>query len=285
MKKVLVAGATGYLGRYVVKEFKNQGFFVRALARNRAKLEDISDQIDEIVEAEITKPETLKGCCKDMDIVFSSVGITRQQDGLSYYDVDYQGNKNLLEEALDNGVRKFMYISVLNADKMADLSIINAKLKFVHELESSGIDYTVINPSGFFSDIEQYYEMAKFGVAAIVGNGNVRINPIHGEDLAKYCLSKLESPNASFNVGGPEILTHRQILEQAFKTIGNSPTILTIPQWIGDVSTSVIKTFLPDNISTPFQFALAALTLEMVGEQTGSHTLAGFFKDLHEKES
>lgn len=282
MKKVLVAGSTGYLGRYMVQEFKKQGYYVRALARDTKKLADISGNIDEIVQAEVTQPDTLTTCCHDMDIVFSSLGITRQKDGLSYYDVDYQANKNLLQEALKNKVKKFMYISVLNADKISDLSIIDAKLKFVHDLKRSGIDYTIINPSGFFSDIKQYYEMAKVGFAVIVGDGNVKINPIHGQDLAKYCLTKLQEPKSTFDVGGPEILTHRQILELAFNIAGNTPHIITIPQWIGEVSTGVLKNFLPEHISTPFQFALAALTLEMVGEQTGTHKLAEYFQKLHE---
>ncbi len=281
MKKVLVAGSTGYLGRYVVREFKKQGYYVRAVARNTKKLDDVSGQIDEILEAEVTKPETLTTCCQDIDIVFSSVGITRQQDGLSYYDVDYQANKNLLQEAIKNRVKKFMFISVLNADKMSELSVMDAKLKFVHDLEKSGMDYTIINPSGFFSDIKQYYEMAKVGFSLILGDGQVKINPIHGEDLAKYCLTKLDKPKSSFNVGGPDIFTHREMLELAFKIIGNSPNIISVPQWIGDLSSNIVKTLAPENISTPFQFAIAALTLEMVGEQTGAHTLEDYFKQLH----
>ncbi len=99
MKKVLVAGATGYLGRYVVQEFKKQRFWVRALARNAAKLESLSEYIDEKFIGEVTDSNSLSGICKDIDIVFSSIGITKQKDNLTYMDVDYQGNMNLLEEA------------------------------------------------------------------------------------------------------------------------------------------------------------------------------------------
>ena len=64
MKRVLVAGATGYLGRYVVKEFKKQGFWVRALARNATKLEKLNEYIDEKFTGEITDPNSLSGICK-----------------------------------------------------------------------------------------------------------------------------------------------------------------------------------------------------------------------------
>jgi nucleoside-diphosphate-sugar epimerase len=59
LKKVLIAGATGYLGRYLIKEAKRQGYWVRTLARKANRLDDLHDSIDEICEAEITKPRAL----------------------------------------------------------------------------------------------------------------------------------------------------------------------------------------------------------------------------------
>ena len=92
MKRVLVAGATGYLGGFVAREFKARGYFVRALARSAKKTDLLWEFTDEIVEAEVTLPETLVHVCEAIDCVFSSIGITRQKDGLTFRVVDYQGN-------------------------------------------------------------------------------------------------------------------------------------------------------------------------------------------------
>ena len=121
MKRVLVAGATGYLGGFVAQEFKNRGYFVRALVRSAKKLDGLWDSTDEIVEAQITQPKTLERICDGIDVVFSSVGITRQKDGLTFKDVDYQGNKNLLEVALAAGVKKFVYVSAFNGPELRHL--------------------------------------------------------------------------------------------------------------------------------------------------------------------
>ena len=64
MKKVLVAGATGYLGWYVVKELKKQGYCIRALVRNPEKLADLKKSIDEVFVGEATKLETLDRICE-----------------------------------------------------------------------------------------------------------------------------------------------------------------------------------------------------------------------------
>ena len=83
MKKVLVAGATGYLGRNVVKTLKDKGFWVRALGRDKARLDPIEEFADELFIGEVTDPGSLDGLCDGIDIVFSLVGITWQKDGLT----------------------------------------------------------------------------------------------------------------------------------------------------------------------------------------------------------
>jgi len=88
MNRVFVAGATGYLGRFVVRELRNQGYFVRALVRDLKRLARMSDFADEIYLGEVTRPETLRGICDGMGAVISSLGISRQKDGLTHEDVD-----------------------------------------------------------------------------------------------------------------------------------------------------------------------------------------------------
>ena len=83
-------------------------------------------------------------------MVISTVGITRQKDGLTYMDVDFQSNVNLIEEAKKEGVKKFIYISVLNGEKLRHLKICEAKEKLGDYLKLSGMNYCIIRPNGFF---------------------------------------------------------------------------------------------------------------------------------------
>ena len=104
MKRILVAGVTGYLGSHVVRAFGRRGYSVRALVRSRDRLDASAAQsADEVVEAEVTRPETLEHVCDGIDVVFSSVGITRQKDGLTFQDVALIGRfiRSLAEEGVE----------------------------------------------------------------------------------------------------------------------------------------------------------------------------------------
>jgi len=90
MKRALVAGVTGYLGGFVAQEFKARGYFVRAMACSPEKLSHLHGAVDEIVKAEVTQPETLEHVFEGIDVVFSSIGITKQKGKLTFRDVDYQ---------------------------------------------------------------------------------------------------------------------------------------------------------------------------------------------------
>ena len=129
-KKILLAGATGYLGKHVAKELMKQQYPSTILVRNQTKIPGNLDSAKVIV-AEVTKRETLLGTMDDIDVLISTVGITKQKDGLTYMDVDYQANLNLLNEAKKAGVKKFIYVSALNADKLRHLKMCYAKELFV----------------------------------------------------------------------------------------------------------------------------------------------------------
>jgi len=283
MKKVLVAGATGYLGHYVIKELKKQGYWVRALARNPEKLENLKESIDEVFIGEVTMPDTLDNICMDIDIVFSSIGITRQKDNLTYMDVDYQGNKNLLDEAKKEGILKFIYISVFNAENMQHLKGVQAKLRFEKELKASGVNYSIIYPNGFFSDMLEYLQMAKKGKGYLFGSGENKINPIHGADLAEACVNAATGDEKEINIGGPDVLTHNEILTMAFNSLNKRAKISRIPIWIRNLLLKTLRIFTSVKTYGPLEFFMTVLAVDLAAPVYGKHHLNDFFLENRDK--
>ena len=278
MQKILVAGATGYLGRSVVKAFKDRGYWVRALGRNSARLEPIKEFADDLFIGEVTHPGSMDGLCDGIDVVFSSVGITRQKDGLTYKDVDYQGNRNLLTAAEGSRVSKFMYVHVLNAEQLQHVAMIQAKQAFVDELKQSALQSTVICPTGFFSDMEEFLAMARSGRIYLFGDGSNRINPIHGADLAEVCVDALESREQQLDVGGPEIFTYREIAELAFDALDKPGKITCLPKKLIAASIRALRWVAPVKTYGPIQFLAGVMTMDVVGEQHGQRRLLDHFR-------
>lgn len=280
MKRVLLSGATGYLGSYIAKELQKRDYLVRVIVRNTEKLKQKNIEASEIIEAEITQPESIKGCCEKIDVVISTVGITKQKDGLTYMDVDYQANMNLLQQAKQSRVKKFIYISVLNGENLKHLKICKAKEMFVEQLKKSGLDYCIVRPNGFFSDMSDFYNMAKKGRIYLFGDGELKGNPIHGEDLAVVCVDALEKTYKEIEVGGPEILTQNEIAIAAFKAIGKKPKITHLSDWIRIVILKMVKAFTGSKIYGPIEFFLTIMAIDMLAPEYGKHTLEEYFAKL-----
>jgi uncharacterized protein YbjT (DUF2867 family) len=283
MKKVLVAGATGYLGQHLVKELKKRGHWVRVLIRKESQ-KDIFKNVDDYFIGEITKPETLKNVSQNINWVITTVGITRQKDGLTYMDVDYQGNSNLLKEAIKSKAEAFQYISALNGQNLRHLKIFEAKERFVDELKASNIHYSVVRPNGFFSDMGDFLDMAKGGRVYLFGHGNLKLNPIHGADLAEVCLDKITSNEKEPSVGGQDILSHNELATLALKAWNKKIKITHIPDWVRRFSIWALRTFTSPKNYGPYEFFLTAMASDNIADQYGSRKLEDFFNNEVKKQ-
>lgn len=278
MENILLAGATGYLGRYIVRELAMWGIPTLAITRHPKKLSDADSKMIRVEKAEVTHPETLVGICDGIDTVISTVGITRKQDGFSYMNVDYQANLNLLREAQQAKVRKFIYVSVIEGDKLRHLTITAAKENFVDELKASGLEYTIIRPNGFFSDMREFLMMAQKGKIYLFGNGEYKLNPIHGADLAEVCVRAISQKTKEITVGGPDILTHNEIAEMAFCAWGKSPNITYLPDWTRRALITGTKIFTTSKRYGALEFFLTMMGRDNMAPRHGTHRLQDFYK-------
>jgi uncharacterized protein YbjT (DUF2867 family) len=239
----------------------------------------VRDQIDELFVGQVTQPETLAGLCDGIHVVFSSVGLTRQKDGLSFHDVDYQGNKNILDRALEASVAKFIYVSVYNAQLLDHLAIVKAHEDFVRALHASGLPHTIMRPTGYFSDIGEYFQMAKSGRAYLIGDGTKHLNPIHGADLACVCAGALTRNDAEVAAGGPVVYSQNEIARLAFSILNEPPRITHIPHWLASLAIAAMRLFDRHGAEL-FDFFATAGQNENVAPSYGTHTLDDYFRLL-----
>jgi uncharacterized protein YbjT (DUF2867 family) len=173
-----------------------------------------------------------------------------------------------------------MYISVFNANKLRNLKIVKAKEMFENELKEAEIKHIIVRPNGFFSDMSEFFNMAKRGRVYLFGKGEYRSNPIHGADLAKACVEYLALGDREVDIGGPEILTQSEIVSQAFEVLGKNPMITYIPLWIKNPIMKFIRMFTTVKTYGPIEFFMTVLTMDMVAPVYGQYTIKEYFKEI-----
>lgn len=282
MKRILVAGATGYLGRFLVQALKTQGYWVRVLVRSRLQATLFTD-VDDIFIGQITKPEQLTNSTKDIDCVISTVGITRQKEGLTYMDVDYQANLNLLNESTKSSVKQFIYISAIDGDKYRQLKIFEAKERFVDKLKQSKLPYCIIRPNGYFSDMGDFLQMASTGKIYLFGSGEQQINPISGKDLAEFVIKMIGHDTKEISVGGPDILSLNQIAELASMALNKKIKIIHLPDALRKMTIFILRHFTSQKFYGPFEFFLTFMGKSHIGEVYGNEHLSEYYLDLANK--
>jgi uncharacterized protein YbjT (DUF2867 family) len=280
VKKVLLTGATGRLGRHVRGELESRGYAVRALVRDPCNLagEDV-----EVFGCDARNVESVRGACEGVESVISTLGaslaLRYTAPNATYRDVDLRANLNLLAEARRAGVRRFVYVSLYGAESLRGLGYVDAHEEFVGALAASGIGYAVVRPTGFFYVFEEVFKMARRGRALLVGRGDARTNPIHEADVARACVEALESDVNELNVGGPEVYTRREVALLAFEALGKRPKLTSLPPGL---MRSLIKpvSFFDRRLYDLLDFGAAVSTTDVVAPLYGTRNLKEHFRRL-----
>ena len=205
-KKVLVAGATGYIGKAVVAELLDKDYFVYAIVRKEKRLE-YSDQSNlKVLSLETEENSDWTKQLPRIDIIISCLASRSGCERDANF-VDYSLNSDLLYFALKIKLQHFILLSAICIQK-PKLAFQRAKLRFNSELVASGLRYSIVLPTAFFKSLSGQVNRIKNGKSFLVfGNGKRTSSlPISEIDLAKYivnCIESEESWNKSLPVGGP----------------------------------------------------------------------------------
>mmetsp|Transcript_18139 Transcript_18139/g.45105 ORF Transcript_18139/g.45105 Transcript_18139/m.45105 type:complete len:370 (+) Transcript_18139:95-1204(+) len=254
-KTAVIAGATGYIGKSVVRDSVRQGYKTIALVRDKSKVESAEGKLmfgqffegAELVECDVTNPEQLtktmesiKADSGDIDAVVSCLA-SRSGIKSDSFAIDYQATKNCLDSGIASGARHFVLLSAFCC-KNPILQFQKAKLKFEADLAAQDkMTYTIVRPTAFFKSVSGQLEVVQGGAPFVMfGDGEVtRCNPIAEADLAQYLMDSVVDKsrlNKNIDLGGPdEPLTMLKQGEMLFDAVGKEPNFFFAPLWLFDV--------------------------------------------------
>ncbi len=276
--KVVLAGAYGNLGADILKALLKEGHEV--VAADMAERDLGIDGNVTFKQIDVTKPETMKGLCDGADVVITTVGLTKTSATVTNYEIDYQGNLNLLNEAKAAGVKHFSYVSVIKADKAPKVPMLHAKYLFEEELKKSGISYCITRPTGYFYDIVKVFRpMIEKGEVTLLGKDAVHANVISTEDFADFIVKHMTDENKTYDIGGKETYSYEEIANLCFAAAGKTPVIKRAPAFLFDVLAFVNK-LKKNGKEAILRFSKWTLTEEMVGSTVhGDMSFAEYIKE------
>ena len=275
--KVVLAGAYGNLGADIFRTLITSGHEVIALDMMQRDIGITSGF--KFVKIDVTDPKTLEGTCDGADVLITTVGLTKGSATISNYDIDYQGNLNLLAEAKKAGIKNFVYISVVKADTAPDVPMVHAKYLFENELKKSGLTYVIHRPTGYFYDIIKVFKpMIEKGKVTLLGKEPVYANIVSTEDFAKFIVDHMTDENVTYSVGGKEKYSYEEIAKMCFAAAGKEPVIKRAPPGIFDMLAWINKV-KKNGKEAIIKFSKWTLTHDMVGDTiAGDMSFAEYIK-------
>ncbi|BAY34076.1 NmrA family protein [Nostoc carneum NIES-2107] len=242
---ILVTGATGGIGRRVVRLLRQQEKSVRAFVRLSSRYSELEHRGAEIFIGDLQQDKDIQQACKGVDYIISAHG--SDSDALS---LDYRANIELIDQAKANGVKHFVLISVLGADRgYEDAPVFKAKRAVEKYLEASGVNYTILRPSGLASNLLPLAErFRETGLYLLIGDPKNRTSIVSTDDLAKIAVDSLTvegARNQTLAVGGPEILTRGDIPQIFSRIFNKQPIVINAPLFAIDGLRSALGLFNP----------------------------------------
>lgn len=278
--KVLLAGAYGKLGGDILVELSKGDNEIIACDLKERDLEGLVKEKVTFKKFDVTNKESLKGLCDGVDAVITTVGLTTKSATLTNYDIDYQGNLNLLEEAKRAGVKNFTYISVIKADQDKKAPMVHAKFLFEEELKKSGVKYVIHRPTGYMYDIVKVFKpMVEKGEVTLLGKVDHSCNVVHTVDFAKFIVAHMLDENKLYNVGGKETYNYQEIAKMCFDAANKEAVIKRAPVFLFKVLAALPKN-KKNGVSAMLRFSQFTLTNDLVGDTVvGDTSFKEFVKE------
>lgn len=250
---IAVIGATGFVGSHLVPHLVTNGHRVIAISRDGRRLPEWTDAV-EARAGDVTK-QNLDAAVAGADAVVHLAAIARETGGRTFDEVNVEGTGRAVAAAERAGVRRFVHLSALGVIDDPKLDFLYSKWQAEEIVRASSLDWVMLRPSLLFGEGDGFFNLIKVtlkwwspGVVAIPGKGDAKFQPLSVDDLAmaiEQSVTDSGRARSVYELGGPEWLTYREIVDAVSDTTGMRRLKLGMPIPIISALTAVTDKVLP----------------------------------------
>jgi uncharacterized protein YbjT (DUF2867 family) len=238
---ITVFGASGFIGRYVVRALAKAGYRVRAATRrphlaHELKPMGVVGQI-QLVQANLRDADSVARAVEGADGVINLVGILYEGGRQTFDSLQSEGAKLVAQKAAEAGITRFVQISAIGADANSKSKYARTKALGEQAVREAIGEATVLRPSIVFGTEDEFFnkfaDMARFAPALpLIGGGKTKFQPVWCADVAAAAVAALETESArgrTYELGGPGIYSFKELMEYILKTIRRKRLLVPLP--------------------------------------------------------
>jgi NADH dehydrogenase len=220
---ILITGATGFIGRAVVRQLSSIGYPLRTLIRPSPRTPKLPKGVPvEVAVVSLADVRGLRAALRDVDTIIHLASAENQGSRGNLLVADIQGTENLVEAASDAGVDRIVYLSHIGAARASGYPAFKAKGIAEEHIRNGKVPYTILRSSLVYGAEDHFTNnlariiRASPGVFPITSGGRTVVQPIWVEDLVTCMLWSIQNNdtlNKVYELGGTEFFTLQQIVE------------------------------------------------------------------------
>ena len=241
MKKILIIGASGFVGGRLARALLARGDSVRCLTRDPAKVGDLAGAGCEVVPGDISDPDAVRRAVESAEAVYVSIHTLSPQPGGAgsrFMEVEKHGLENVARACRSCGVRRVIYVTSIGISPDEPSEWLRERWHAEQLLLSSGLDATVIRPGCIVGVGGRGFDSVAGGarrrVAFTMGGDRPRMRTIAVDDLVYYLIGVLDDPRThgkTYDVGNDDVLSFNQLIDATAAILGRrAPWKIQIPR-------------------------------------------------------
>ena len=267
MKKVLIFGGSGQIGRHLIRRLTNKNYLVTVVTRNLHQKGTVlrlggNPGYVEIIEANIFDEEKLNDLFKDKDICINLVGIISENKKNKFKNIHTYFPTLLSKKCEEFKLKQFIHISALGVDKAKDSKYAKSKLEGEKNILENFSKTTILRPSVVYSVDDNFTTnlmtlLSLLPVFPLYYEGKTKFSPIHVSELCEIILEIIEKRIIEKIVEcvGPEELSFKEILEKLLFSIGKKRILFNLPLFLAKIIIFFLEK-LPKPLITQDQLTL-----------------------------
>lgn len=239
--RITVLGASGFIGRYIVRDLAREGAVIAACCRHASGagfLRTMGD-VGQIAtfSADFTDERALAAVIAGADTVVNAVGILYERGKQRFDTVHRQGPAQVAALAKSAGVKRLVHFSALGADPNSSSSYGRSKAEGEAAIRAAFPGATILRPSLVFGPEDHFFNrfaaMARFAPALpLIGGGATKFQPVYVGDVADAVaavLARDDTQGKTYDIAGPAVFTLKQLFELILHIIGRKRLLLPVP--------------------------------------------------------